>query len=460
MATRLEQTILKNLIQNEEFTRKTLPYIKSEFFQERDEEFLFKQIRDYFLKYSTSPTPEALIIDIDEKDDVDQQLLSDTVVLIQEIKQDHSETPDEWLTDSTEKWCKDRAVYNGVMNSIAIIQDKEGHTGEIPDILREALSVSFDSNIGHDFIEDWDKRFEFMHREEERVPFDLELMNKITKGGLPNKTLNICMAGTGVGKSLFMCHMASSALLQGKNVLYITMEMAEEKIAERIDANLLDIGLNELGDLPKMMYEKKITRVREKTKGKLIIKEYPTATAHSGHIRHLLQELDLKRDFKPEMIFIDYLNICSSFRIRPGSNVNTYSYIKSIAEELRGLAVEFNVPIMSATQTNRTGFVSTDVGLEDTSESFGLPATADFMFALISTEDMQELDQVMVKQLKNRYNDPTYHKRFVLGVDRSKMRLFDCEQSAQDELVDIGPVMDSTTTGKRIAAEKQEQFKY
>ena len=460
MATRLEQTILKNLIQNEEFTRKTLPYIKSEFFQERDEEFLFKQIRDYFLKYQTPPTPEALIIDIDEKDGVDQQLLSDTIVLIQEIKQDKTSTPDEWLTDSTEKWCKDRAVYNGVMSSIEIIQDKEGATGQIPDILREALSVSFDSNIGHDFIEDWDERYEFMHRQEEQVPFDLELMNKITKGGLPNKTLNICMAGTGVGKSLFMCHMASSALLQGKNVLYITMEMAEEKIAERIDANLLDISLNEIQDLPKLMYEKKITRVREKTKGKLIIKEYPTATAHSGHIRHLLQELDLKRDFKPEMIFIDYLNICSSFRVRPGSNVNTYSYIKSIAEEIRGLAVEFDVPIMSATQTNRTGFVSTDVGLEDTSESFGLPATADFMFALISTEEMQELDQVMVKQLKNRYNDPTYHKRFVLGVDRSKMRLFDCEQSAQDELVDIGPVMDNTATGKRVSAEKQEQFKY
>ncbi len=460
MATRLEQTILKNLIQNEEFTRKTLPYIKSEFFQERDEEFLFKEIRDYFLKYQTPPTPEALIIDIDEKDGVDQQLLSDTIVLIQEIKQDKTSTPDEWLTDSTEKWCKDRAVYNGVMSSIEIIQDKEGATGQIPDILREALSVSFDSNIGHDFIEDWDDRYEFMHRQEERVPFDLELMNKITKGGLPNKTLNICMAGTGVGKSLFMCHMASSALLQGKNVLYMTMEMAEEKIAERIDANLLDISLNEIQDLPKMMYEKKITRVREKTKGKLIIKEYPTATAHSGHIRHLLQELDLKRDFRPEMIFIDYLNICSSFRVRPGSNVNTYSYIKSIAEEIRGLAVEFDVPIMSATQTNRTGFVSTDVGLEDTSESFGLPATADFMFALISTEEMQELDQVMVKQLKNRYNDPTYHKRFVLGVDRSKMRLFDCEQSAQDELVDIGPVMDNTTTGKRVSAEKQEQFKY
>ena len=460
MAMRLEQTILKNLIQNEEFTRKTLPYIKSEFFSERDEEFLFKQIRDYFLKYQTSPTPEALIIDIDEKQDVDQQLISDTMLLIKDIKGDMSDTPDEWLIDSTEKWCKDRAVYNGVMNSIAIIQDKNGNSGEIPDILREALSVSFDSNIGHDFIEDWDSRYDFMHTEEERVPFDLELMNKISKGGLPNKTLNIVMAGTGVGKSLFMCHCASSSLLQGKNVLYITMEMAEEKIAERIDANLLDISLHDLQDLPKMMYEKKITRVREKTKGKLIIKEYPTATAHSGHFRHLLQELDLKRDFKPEIIFIDYLNICSSFRVRPGSNVNTYSYIKSIAEELRGLAVEFDVPIMSATQTNRTGFVSTDVGLEDTSESFGLPATADFMFALISTEEMQELDQVMVKQLKNRYNDPTYHKRFVLGVDRSKMRLYDCEQSAQDELVDIGPVMDNTTTGKRVSAENTKDLKF
>ncbi len=460
MATRLEQTILKNLIQNDSFIRKTLPYIKSEFFQERDEEFLYKQIREYFLKYQTPPTPEALIIDIDEMEGVDQQLISDTMVLIREIKEDKTDTPDEWLIDSTEKWCKDRAVYNGVMNSISIIQDKEGQQGQIPDILRDALSVSFDSNIGHDFLDDWDARYDFMHTEEERIPFDLELMNKITKGGIPNKTLNICMAGTGVGKSLFMCHCASSALLQGKNVLYITMEMAEEKIAERIDANLLDISLNDLQDLPKMMYEKKITRVREKTKGKLIIKEYPTATAHSGHFRHLLQELDLKRDFKPDMIFIDYLNICASFRVRPGSNVNTYTYVKSIAEELRGLAVEFDVPIMSATQTNRTGFVSTDVGLEDTSESFGLPATADFMFALISTEDMDELDQVMVKQLKNRYNDPNYHKRFVLGIDRAKMRLYDCEQSAQDELVDIGPVMDQTETGKRISSEKADNLKY
>ena len=421
MAIRLEQTILKNLIHNEEFTRKTLPYIKSDFFSERDEEFLFKQIKDYFLKYQKPPTTEALIIDMSEKVDVDQQLLSD---------------------------------------SLNLIQDKAGHQGEIPDILREALSVSFDSNIGHDFIEDWSERYEFMHTDEERIPFDLELMNKITKGGLPNKTLNIVMAGTGVGKSLFMCHCASSSLIQGKNVLYITLEMAEEKIAERIDANLLDISLNELQELPKMMYEKKITRVQEKTKGKLIIKEYPTATAHSGHFRHLLQELDLKKDFKPDIIYIDYLNICSSFRVRPGSNVNTYSYIKSIAEELRGLAVEFDVPIMSATQTNRTGYVSTDVGLEDTSESFGLPATADFMFALISTEEMQELEQVMVKQLKNRYNDPTYHKRFVLGVDRAKMRLYDCEQSAQNELVDIGPVMDQSKSGERINSEKDEQLKY
>ena len=461
MATRLEQTILKNLIHNEEFTRKTLPYIKSDFFSERDEEFLFKQIKDYFLKYQKPPTTEALIIDMSEKVDVDQQLLSDSLNLIKDIKDDKdTETADDWLIDSTEKWCKDRAVYNGVMNSIAIIQDKEGHQGEIPDILREALSVSFDSNIGHDFIEDWSERYEFMHTDEERIPFDLELMNKITKGGLPNKTLNIVMAGTGVGKSLFMCHCASSSLIQGKNVLYITLEMAEEKIAERIDANLLDISLNELQELPKMMYEKKITRVQEKTKGKLIIKEYPTATAHSGHFRHLLQELDLKKDFKPDIIYIDYLNICSSFRVRPGSNVNTYSYIKSIAEELRGLAVEFDVPIMSATQTNRTGYVSTDVGLEDTSESFGLPATADFMFALISTEEMQELEQVMVKQLKNRYNDPTYHKRFVLGVDRAKMRLYDCEQSAQNELVDIGPVMDQSKSGERINSEKAEQLKY
>ena len=431
MATRLEQTILKNLIQNEEYTRKVLPYIKSEFFSERDEEFLFKQIKEYFLKYKSVPTPEALIIDIDEKDDIDAQLLSDTIRLVGEIKSDTSTTPENWLEDSTESWCKDRAVYNGVMNSIEIIQS-DGSKGEIPDILRDALSVSFDTNIGHDFLDDWEPRFDFYHTEEERVPFDLELMNKITKGGMPNKTLNICMAGTGVGKSLFMCHVAASCLVQGKNVLYITLEMAEEKIAERIDANLLDISLNDLQDLPKSMYKKKIKRVQEKTKGKLIVKEYPTASAHSGHIRHLLQELDLKKNFKPDVIFIDYLNICASFRVRPGSNVNTYTYVKSIAEEMRGLAVEFDVPIMSATQTNRTGFVSTDVGLEDTSESFGLPATADFMFALMSSEELDALNQMKVKQLKNRYSDPAINRSFIIGVDRSKMRLYDVEQKAQN----------------------------
>jgi len=459
MATRLEQTILKNLTTNETFTRKVLPYIKPDFFQERDEKYLFEEIRDYFLKYKSLPTPEALIIDLDEKDNVDSQLLSETTNLIQDIKSDKSTTPDNWLVDATENWCKDRAVYNGVMDAISIIQDKEGSKGEIPDILKNALSVSFDTNIGHDFLDDWEPRFDYYHTTEEKVSFDLELFNKITKGGLSNKTLNICMAGTGVGKSLFMCHCAAGALSQGKNVLYVTLEMAEEKIAERIDANLLDVSINEIQDLPKAMYEKKVERIREKTKGKLIIKEYPTASAHVGHFRHLLQELDLKRSFKPDIIFVDYLNICASFRVRAG-NLNMYTYVKSIAEELRGLAVEFDVPILSATQTNRAGFVSTDIGLEDTSESFGLPATADFMFALISTEELQELDQIMIKQLKNRYNDPSFHRRFVVGVDRSKMRLYDCEQAAQDELVDIGPVMDNTKVGERINAEKIEDFKY
>ena len=457
MATRLEQTILKNLIQSDSFIRKTLPYIKSEFFQERDEEFLYKQIKEYFLKYQTPPTPEALIIDIDEMDGVDQQLISDTMVLIREIKQDTTETPDEWLIDSTEKWCKDRAVYNGVMSSISIIQDKEGQQGEIPDILREALSVSFDSNVGHDFLDDWDDRYEFMHREEERIPFDLDLMNKITKGGLPNKTLNICMAGTGVGKSLFMCHMAASALMMNKNVLYITLEMSEERIAERIDANIMNVPMKDLPDMSKKEYGKKIGRLKSKTQGKLIVKEYPTAAAHAGHFRHLLQELEIKKDFKPDIIFIDYLNICASQRIRPGAGANSYTLVKSIAEELRGVAVECDVPIMSATQTTRSGFGSTDIGLEDTSESFGLPATADMMFALITSEELEELDQLVVKQLKNRYNDPTVFKRFVIGIDRSRMKLYDCEQDAQEELIDSDenetPVFD-----RNRGAEKFQDF--
>tara|TARA_Y100001937_G_scaffold28100_1_gene40548 strand:+ start:49426 stop:50808 length:1383 start_codon:yes stop_codon:yes gene_type:complete len=460
MALTIEQTILKNLIQNDEFIRKTLPFIKEEFFQERQEQFLFREIKEYFMKYSASPTSEALLITIDEKDNIDSQLMGDISNLLKVVGDDTEKTPYDWLLDTSEEWCKDRAIYNGVMDSIEIIRDESRSKGDIPEILKDALSTSFDSNIGHDFLEDYESRYDFYHTEEEKIPFDLEMMNKITKGGLPNKSLNICMAGTGVGKSLFMCHMASSCLLQGKNVLYVTMEMAEEKIAERIDANLLDISLNDLQDLPKEMYDRKIKRVRDKTKGKLIIKEYPTASAHVGHLRHLLQELNLKKDFIPDMVFIDYLNICASSRVRPGGQVNTYSYVKSIAEEMRGLAVEFDVPIMSATQTNRTGFVSTDIGLEDTSESFGLPATADFMFAVMSTEELQELDQIMIKQLKNRYNDPTYNRRFVLGIDRAKMRLYDCEQSAQDELIDTGPVMDNSETGARVQSEKMDNFKY
>tara|TARA_B100000123_G_scaffold25277_2_gene17375 strand:+ start:735 stop:2117 length:1383 start_codon:yes stop_codon:yes gene_type:complete len=460
MALTIEQTILKNLIQNDEFIRKTLPFIKEEFFQERQEQFIFREIKEYFMKYSASPTSEALLITIDEKDNIDSQLMGDISNLLKIVGDDTEKTPYDWLLDTSEEWCKDRAIYNGVMDSIEIIRDESRSKGDIPEILKDALSTSFDSNIGHDFLEDYESRFDFYHTEEEKIPFDLEMMNKITKGGLPNKSLNICMAGTGVGKSLFMCHMASSCLLQGKNVLYVTMEMAEEKIAERIDANLLDISLNDLQDLPKEMYDRKIKRVRDKTKGKLIIKEYPTASAHVGHLRHLLQELNLKKDFVPDMMFIDYLNICASSRVRPGGQVNTYSYVKSIAEEMRGLAVEFDVPIMSATQTNRTGFVSTDIGLEDTSESFGLPATADFMFAVMSTEELQELDQIMIKQLKNRYNDPTYNRRFVLGIDRAKMRLYDCEQSAQDELIDTGPVMDNSETGARMQSEKMDNFKY
>ena len=460
MALTIEQTILKNLIQNDEFIRKTLPFIKEEFFQERQEQFIFREIKEYFMKYSASPTSEALLITIDEKDNIDSQLMGDISNLLKIVGDDTEKTPYDWLLDTSEEWCKDRAIYNGVMDSIEIIRDESRSKGDIPEILKDALSTSFDSNIGHDFLEDYESRFDFYHTEEEKIPFDLEMMNKITKGGLPNKSLNICMAGTGVGKSLFMCHMASSCLLQGKNVLYVTMEMAEEKIAERIDANLLDISLNDLQDLPKEMYDRKIKRVRDKTKGKLIIKEYPTASAHVGHLRHLLQELSLKKDFVPDMMFIDYLNICASSRVRPGGQVNTYSYVKSIAEEMRGLAVEFDVPIMSATQTNRTGFVSTDIGLEDTSESFGLPATADFMFAVMSTEELQELDQIMIKHLKNRYNDPTYNRRFVLGIDRAKMRLYDCEQSAQDELIDTGPVMDNSETGARMQSEKMDNFKY
>ena len=457
MQNRLELLILKNLFTSDEYIRKVIPYVRDEFFSEREERLIFVNIKEYFEKYNKNPTHEALTIQMNEASGLNQDELSSALHIVSQCKSSIEETPHEFLLDETEKWCKDRAVYNAVMDSITILdKNSKRDKGEIPELLKDALSVSFDQHIGHDWMENADARYEFYHTEEEKIPFDLDLLNKITKGGMPNKTLNIIMAGTGVGKSLFMCHCAANNLMMGKNVLYIYMEMSEEKIAERIDANLMNIPLQELSDLPIPMYDKKIKSIRDKTVGRLVVKEYPTAAAHTGHFRHLLQELNLKKDFVPDVIYIDYLNICASSRIKPGSNANTYTYVKSIAEEVRGLAVEYDIPVMSATQTNRTGFVSTDVGLEDTSESFGLPATADLMIALISTEELEDLDQIMVKQLKNRYNDPSYYRRFVVGVDRSRMKLYDCEQSAQDELHDSGPAFDNSDTGKRISEEKTD----
>ena len=435
---RIESTILKNLIHNEEYSRKSIPFIKAEYFEDRKEKVIFEEIISFIVKYDSSITIEALNIEVDNRTD----LTDDEVKGIKEITTllKESSVDQQWLLDSTEKWCRDRAIYLALMESIHIADgnDENKNRDSIPTILSDALSVSFDNNIGHDYLLNYEERYEFYHKKEEKIEFDLEYFNKITKGGLPNKTLNIALAGTGVGKSLFMCHHASSVLLQGRNVLYITMEMAEEKIAERIDANLLDVSIQDLTDLPKLMFDKKVNSISKKTQGSLIIKEYPTASAHSGHFKALLNELALKKSFKPDIIFIDYLNICASSRYKAGSNVNSYSYIKAIAEELRGLAVEANVPILSATQTTRSGFASSDVDLTDTSESFGLPATADLMFALISTEELEGLNQIMVKQLKNRYNDPTIFKRFVIGVDRAKMRLYDCEQKAQDDILDNG----------------------
>ena len=404
------------------------------------------------MKYNECPTHEALSIQLNDLTGVNDEEVKNAMTTINQCKQSTDETPHDFLVDETDKWCKDRAIYNAVMESIQIIDKSSNREkGEIPDILKDALSVSFDQHIGHDFIEDADDRFMSYNTVEDKLPFDLEMMNKITKGGLPNKTLNVIMAGTGVGKSLFMCHCAANNLMMGKNVLYISMEMSEEKIAERIDANLMNLPIQDLSNLPKDMYDKKVKSIRDKTTGKLIVKEYPTASAHTGHFRHLLQELNLKKDFLPDIIYVDYLNICASARMRAGASVNSYTMVKSIAEEMRGLAVEFKLPIVTATQTNRQGFTSTDVGLEDTSESFGLPATADLMVALISTEELEELDQIMVKQLKNRYNDPTYYRRFIIGVDRSRMKLYDCEQSATEELHDSGPAFDNSESGKRIS---------
>jgi replicative DNA helicase len=434
---KIELTILKNLVHNEDFARKTLPFLKEDYFSDSSERVVYKRIADFMTKYNSRPTREAIGIEIESSNNLTEEEHKRSMELVRNLVEPEPVTMD-WLLESTEAFCQERAVFNAVMDSIAILdgKDKNRTKNTIPEILSEALGVSFDSHIGHDFIEDFEERYDYYHRVEEKVAFDLELFNKITRGGLSRKSLNIILAGTGVGKTLAMCHFAAANLTMGKNVLYITMEMAEEKIAERIDANLLNVASEDLQQLPKEMYQNKIARLRSKTQGKLIIKEYPTASAHAGHIRHLLNELNLKRNFVPDIIYIDYLNICCSSRIKPGSNVNSYSYIKSIAEELRGLAVEKNVPIVSATQTTRSGYTSSDPGLEDTSESFGLPATADFMIALVRDEEMDERGQIMVKQLKNRYSDPANNRKFFIGVDRVKMRLFDLEESAQDDIID------------------------
>ena len=435
---KVEFLVLRNLIHNEEYVRKVIPFIKADYFEEYNQKVVFEEILKFVGEYNQPVTKEVLCIETEKRQDINDSSFKEITQLISSLEDETSEF--NWLVDTTEKWCRDRAIYLALMESIQLADGKSEvkDRDAIPSILSDALAVSFDTHIGHDYLIDYEERYESYHRKENKIEFDLEFFNKITKGGLPNKTLNIALAGTGVGKSLFMCHVASSALLQGKNVLYITLEMAEEKIAERIDANLLNINIQDIIDLPKPMYEDKVTNLAQKTQGTLIIKEYPTAAAHSGHFKSLLNELALKKSFRPDIIFIDYLNICASSRYRGNSSVNSYSYIKAIAEELRGLAVEANLPIVSATQTTRSGFASSDVDLTDTSESFGLPATADLMFALISTEDLEGLNQIMVKQLKNRYNDPTIFKRFVVGIDRAKMRLYDCEQSAQEDIVDSG----------------------
>jgi len=460
---RLEQTILKNLIYNEVYTRKVLPFIKADYFSDNTERIVFKEIFDFVNKYKNLPTHESLVINFTESKSLTEPQVRESIDLLKEIHSSKDEKSEgQWLIEQTEKFCQDKAIYNAIMESVGILDDDGKRSkGEIPQLLSDALGVTFDNNIGHDYINDSDSRYDSYHKVESRIRFDLDLFNKITKGGLPVKTLNIALAGTGVGKSLFMCHVAAGCLSQGHNVLYITMEMAEEKIAERIDANLLNIDLDELRTITKEDYNRKFSALKSKTQGKLIIKEYPTASASSLHFRALLNDLALKKSFKPDIIFIDYLNICCSSRIKPGANVNSYSYIKAIAEELRGLAVENNLPIVSATQTTRSGFSNSDPGLEDTSESFGLPATADFMFALVTNEELEQLNQVLVKQLKNRYGDPNLYKRFVLGIDRSKMRLYDVEDSAQNDIVDAGKVEDKplNTFGNRERRKNFDGFK-
>ena len=457
MSDRIERIILRNLFYNEDFTRKALPFIKSEFFTNHNESTLFGEINEFVNKYKNLPTKETILVELNKRKDLKEEELSEIKTIVNKL--DNQEVELQWLLDTTEKFCKDRAVHNAVLEGIQILdgKDKKQNPEAIPTILSNALAVSFDNHIGHDYIDDAEARFEFYHKKEKRFKFDLNYFNRITKGGVPSKTLHIALAGTGVGKSLFMCHAASNWLTQGKNVLYITLEMAEERIAERVDANLFDVTIDDLHAMPKDMYDNKVSKLQKKTIGQLIIKEYPTASAHSGHFRALLNELSLKKTFKPDVVFIDYLNICASSRFK-GGNISSYFYIKAIAEELRGLAVEFDVPIFSATQTTRSGFTSTDIGLEDTAESFGLPATADFMFALISNDELDQLNQLKVKQLKNRFGDPALNRSFIIGVDRSKMRLFDVEASAQN-IVDSNQTEEEEQIEPEIAYDKFSDFK-
>ena len=456
----IENTIFSNLIFNEEYARKVIPFLKGEYFSDPKDRVTFNLIDEYVAKYNALPSKEAMAIDLSNKTGLNEHTFKSVVETIEGLTKEDTQT--DWLVDQTEKFCQEKAVYNAIMESIQILDDKTGvkSKGSIPQVLSDALGVSFDTHIGHDFIENAEDRFEFYHKKENRLPFDLDYFNKITNGGLPNKTLNIILAGTGVGKSLTMCHMAAANLLTGKNVLYITLEMADKEIAKRIDANLLDIPIQELEIIPKDLYDKKMAKIKGKTTGKLIVKEYPTACAGSANFRHLINELKLKKKFMPDVIYIDYLNICMSSRIKHGANVNSYTLVKAIAEELRGLAVEFNVPVVSATQTTRSGYSNSDVGLEDTSESFGLPATADFMFALVKqSEELADLNQIVVKQLKNRYGDPNINSRFIVGVDRSKMRLYNVENSAQEDLLD-GPVMDNTKFGNEDMERNKPKSKF
>jgi len=457
---KVEFLILRNLLHNEEYIRKVIPFLKSEYFEDSNQKIVFEEILSFVQEYNQPATKEVLCIEVEKRQDINDTSFNEILQLISSL--DDVPTEFDWLVNTTEKWCRDRAIYLALMESIHIAdgKDEKKNRDSIPSILSDALAVSFDNHIGHDYLQDYEERYNSYHKKEDKIEFDLEYFNKITKGGLPNKTLNIALAGTGVGKSLFMCHVASSVLLQGRNVLYITLEMAEERIAERIDANLLNVPIQQLVDLPRQMFENKVNSIAKKTQGTLIIKEYPTASAHSGHFKGLLNELALKKSFRPDIIFIDYLNICSSSRFKGGSNINSYTLVKSIAEELRGLAVEFNLPIVSATQTTRSGFGSSDVELTDTSESFGLPATADLMFALISTEELEGLNQIMVKQLKNRYNDPTVYKRFVLGIDRAKMRLYDCEQTAQKDILDSGQEDEYNYEEEKKSKKSFEGFKF